>query len=67
MKTFTEAVELARTRQALDALAEDRWTMLLETGETVPWDEAKAYFHARASGANPPRPVARRIKLPSAG
>jgi predicted transcriptional regulator len=48
-------------RVAFDALADARWSMLAATGETVAWDDAKAWLEARARGETPPRPAARQV------
>ena len=40
-------------------VANERWATLQRTGESVPWDEAKAYLQARARGDKPPRPQPR--------
>ena len=42
-------------------MADQRWAELLETGESIPWDEARRYFKARAAGQEVQRPVARKL------
>jgi predicted transcriptional regulator len=41
-----------------ERIADERWTKLLATGETVPWDDAKAWIEARSRGERRRRPVA---------
>ncbi len=54
-----QCVEQAELDDELHRIADERWAKLLVTGKTVPWDEAKAYLEAGASGKRPPRPAAR--------
>jgi hypothetical protein len=46
-----------------DRAAEERWTRVLTTGESVPWADAKAYLEAKARGEHPPRPTPRKLAL----
>ncbi len=46
--------------EAFHRVADERWTKLLATGETVPWEEAKAWLEARSRGERPGKPVARK-------
>jgi len=64
VEAIAQTVERAEAEEALHAVAEKRWAKFLATGETVSWDETKAYLSARAKGAKPTKPVARRIDLP---
>jgi predicted transcriptional regulator len=43
-----------------DRVADERWAKLLTTGETVPWDDAKAWTEARSRGERRRRPIARK-------
>jgi predicted transcriptional regulator len=40
--------------------ADARWTRLVTTGKTVPWDQAQAYLQARTRGEQPRKPAARK-------
>ncbi|AKJ29151.1 DUF1778 domain-containing protein [Caldimonas brevitalea] len=41
-------------------LADRRWARLTAGGESVAWEQAKAYLEARARGEQPNRPAGRR-------
>ena len=43
-----------------ERIADERWAKLMATGETVPWDDAKAWIEARSRGERRRRPVARK-------
>jgi len=45
---------------AFDRIADERWTKLLATGETVSWDDAKAWIEARSRGERRRRPAPRK-------
>jgi predicted transcriptional regulator len=59
-----DAIEQTVEQAELDAdfhrLAGERWANVLATGNTVPWDVAKAYLEARAQGQRPRKPAARK-------
>jgi predicted transcriptional regulator len=59
LDAIAATVEQAELEEEFDRLAEQRWAHVLATGETVPWNEAKAWLEARARGENPPRPIPR--------
>ncbi|MBR0657513.1 CopG family ribbon-helix-helix protein [Plastoroseomonas arctica] len=60
LDAIAETVARAEDADILHHLAEARWANLLRTGESVPWDDAKAWLEAKARGENPPRPMARK-------
>ena len=41
--------------------ADERWIRLLATKQTVPWDESKAWLHARLRGERRRRPSPRKL------
>lgn len=57
--TLENAVESAEAEEALHVLAARRWATLLQTGKSVPWDEARAYVEKRITGQRTSRPRAR--------
>lgn len=59
--TLESAVESAEAEEALNTLAERRWATLVQTGKSVPWDEARAYLEKRLVGQPAPRPRARAL------
>ena len=58
---IAKTVEQAEVEAAHDRLADTRWAKLLATGETVDWDEAKAWATRRANGEPARRPAVRRL------
>lgn len=56
LDTLAETVDHSELDEELHRLAEERWTLLLQTRETVSWTDAKAYLEDRAKGKNPRRP-----------
>lgn len=59
LEAIEQTVELSEQDEAFHRLADDRWATLLDSGESVPWAEARAYLEARARGEKPCRPIAR--------
>lgn len=57
---LAETVERSEMDEALHRIADERWDMLQRTGESVGWNDAKVYIHARAEGKTAPRPLARK-------
>ena len=62
LEAIAQTVEQAELEEEFHRIADERWAKVLETGKTVPWDEAKAYLEARASGKHARKPAARRLK-----
>ena len=58
-----DAIEQTVEQSELDAefhrIADERWAGLMQSGETVPWTEARTWIEARARGESPSKPVAR--------
>lgn len=46
LDAITQAVEQAAQDHAFHALGQERWQDIQATGQTVPWEEAKAYLPA---------------------
>jgi predicted transcriptional regulator len=61
VEAIEQTVDQAEADDDFHRLADARWAKVLATGETVAWDDAKAYLEARARGERPDRPKARRI------
>ncbi len=59
LDAIAQRVEQVEQDNAFQALADERWTRIRTTGQTVAWDDAKAYLTARAEGGRPRRPAAR--------
>ena len=61
LDAITETVGQAELDDTLNQIAEERWATILATGgETVPWDDAKAWLQARSRGERPDKPPARK-------
>jgi len=60
LDALAATVERSEMDEELHRLADKRWATLQRTGESVAWDDAKAYLRARAAGKKMPRPAARK-------
>ena len=60
LDAVSQSVEQAELDEEFHRVADERWTKVLATGKTVPWDETKSYLEARSRGERPRRPVARK-------
>lgn len=60
LDALAETVERSEMDEQLHRLADKRWATLQRSGESVSWDDAKAYLRARAAGKELPRPAARK-------
>lgn len=56
-------MDIGQTDAAFHAVADDRWAAFLATGQSVGWEESKAWLAARAQGQHLPRPTPRRLKI----
>ncbi len=61
LDAIAQTVEQAEQDEAFHRLADERWARLLASGKTVPWEDAKTYLEARARGARPRKPAARKL------
>jgi predicted transcriptional regulator len=61
LDAITQTVEQVEQDNAFQALGQERWQAIQATGQTVPWDEAKAYLAARAHGKPARKPAARKL------
>lgn len=62
LDAITQTVAQAELDEEFHLIADKRWAKVLETGKTVPWDDAKAYLKARARGERPRKPAARKLR-----
>lgn len=60
LEALSDTVERSELDDELHRIADTRWAALQRTGESVAWDEAKAYLQDRAAGRKARRPTARR-------
>lgn len=61
LDAISQTVEQVELDKAFITLADQRWANIQTGGKTVPWDDAKAYFAARASGEPARKPAARKF------
>jgi len=62
LDAIAQTVEQAELDEEFQRVAEERWTKVLDTGKTVPWDDAKAYLKARALGEQARKPTPRKLR-----
>ena len=60
LDALAESVDRIEMEEEVHRIADKRWSALVRTGESVSWNEAKAYVQARAAGKKPRRPTARK-------
>jgi predicted transcriptional regulator len=60
LDAIISTVEQDETDEAFRLVADARWATMLETGQTVAWNDAKAWLGARSRGENPSRPAPRK-------
>jgi predicted transcriptional regulator len=63
---IAHTVEQAELDNEFHQVADARWSKLLASGKSIPWDSAKAYLEARARGESPRKPAARKVELGNA-
>jgi predicted transcriptional regulator len=61
VEAIARQVQQAQLDAEFHRVADARWAKVLASGKTVPWDKARAYLGARASGARARRPSARKL------
>ena len=62
LEAIAQTVEQAEADEAFQRVAEERWTKVLGTGKSVPWDDAKVYLKAQAFGGRARMPAARKLR-----
>lgn len=61
LDAIAEKTEQEERRAEFDALAEARYSRLVETGETIAWQDMRAYLESRMAGKPAKRPTARKL------
>lgn len=61
LEAIAEKAELAEQRAAFHAVADQRYAQFLESGQSIPWEEARDYLRDRFSAKPVKRPVARKL------
>ena len=60
LQAIVQAVERVEMGEEMHRIADERWSRLLATGKSVPWNEARAYLRKCARGERTRRPAARK-------
>ena len=63
LEAITRTIDQAEQDRAFYHLAEQRWATLLETGQSVGWEDTKSWLSAKANRASPAALKPRRIDL----
>ncbi len=61
IEAIAEKADLAAQRADFEAVADQRYAEFLETGLSIPWEEARTYLLDRLAGKTSKRPVARKL------
>jgi len=61
LEAIAEKADLVERRVDFDAVADQRYAQFLESGKSVPWEEARIYLKNRLAGKNAKRPLARKL------
>lgn len=61
LEAIAEKAEQAERRAEFDAVAEERYSRIVETGKTIPWSEMRSYLEGRIAGTAVKRPAARKL------
>ena len=61
LEAIAEKAEQAERRAEFDAVAEERYARIVETGKTIPWNEMRSYLEGRVAGKPAKRPAARKL------
>ncbi len=61
LEAIAEKADLAAQRAAFHALADQRYAQFLDSGKSIPWEEARTYLKDRLAGKTVKWPVARKL------
>jgi len=61
LEAIAEKAELAEQRAAFHGLADQRYAQFLESGKSIPWEEARSYLKDRLAGKTVKRRAARKL------
>ena len=61
LDAIAQTVALTEQDDDFHQAADQRWTNILASAETVPWDAARAYLEARSRGEHADKPLARKL------
>ena len=60
LEAIAEKAEQAERRAEFHALADQRYAQFLDSGESIPWEDARAWLKQRIAGKRAKRPAARK-------
>jgi uncharacterized protein (DUF1778 family) len=60
LEAIAEKAEQAERRADFHALADQRYAQFLDSGESIPWEDARAWLRERIAGKRVKRPAARK-------
>jgi predicted transcriptional regulator len=60
LEAIAEKAALAEQRADFHAVADQRYAQFLESGESIPWEQARIYLKQRLAGKRVKRPLARK-------
>jgi predicted transcriptional regulator len=61
VEAIAEKADSAERQADFHALADQRYAAFLESGKSIPWEEARTYLKDRLAGKSAKRPVARKL------
>ena len=61
LEAIAEKADLVERRTSFEAVAEQRYAQIVETGETISWDDMRGYLQARITGKSTRRPKTRKL------
>ncbi len=61
LEAIAEKTLQAEFQNDLDRVAEQRYTSILSSGKTIPWEEMRQYLEAHSAGKPAQHPVARKL------
>lgn len=61
VEAIAEKTDSAERRAGFHALADQRFAEFLDSGKSIPWEEARGYLKGRIAGESVKRPAARKL------
>ncbi len=61
LEAIAEKVDRAERHADFDAVAEERYARIVESGKTIPWDDMRGYLEDRIAGNAVRRLAARKL------
>jgi predicted transcriptional regulator len=61
LEAIAEKAEQEERRADFDEVAEERYSRIVASGKTIPWQEMRGYLEERLAGKKAKRPAARKL------